>query len=70
MSDRLTTFLLVLGALLMVYLTLVGPMHRKPVEASPAWSTADGPNGYLALTRWLESADIEPASLRQRFDCT
>lgn len=67
MRDRLLTLALALGALLAFY-TLLAPQPAPPQEqVTRPLGTEPGPNGYLALQRWLASASIETLSLRERY---
>lgn len=68
MKDRLLTLAFAVGAFALFYALMLpkpaGPQERptRPV------TTEAGPNGYLALQRWLAASGVEPVSLRVRFD--
>jgi hypothetical protein len=66
-KDRLLTFALALGALAAFYV-LLAPRPSLPTQrATRPLSVEPGPNGYLALQRWLESSDVPVRSLRERY---
>lgn len=67
MKDRLLTLLLAAGALAAFYVVL-GPKPAAPQErVTRPVSTEAGPNGYLALQRWLANAGVPVVSLRERY---
>lgn len=67
MKDRLLTFALALGAFAAFYV-LMAPKVQPPQERpTRPISIEEGPNGYLALTRWLEAERVPVLSLRERY---
>jgi len=68
MKDRLLTLAFAVAAFALFYALMLpkpsGPQERptRPI------TTEAGPNGYLALQRWLAASGVEPVSLRMRFD--
>jgi hypothetical protein len=66
-KDRLLTLLLAAGALAAFYIVLA-PKPAPPQERmTRPISTEGGPNGYLALQRWLAHEGIPVVSLRERY---
>jgi hypothetical protein len=66
-KDRLVTLALAVGALVAFY-ALFGPKPDLPQErVTRPLSTEAGPNGYLAMQRWLAGARIPVISLRERY---
>jgi len=66
-KDRLVTLALAVGALVAFY-ALFGPKPDLPQErVTRPLSTEAGPNGYLAMQRWLAGARIPVISLRDRY---
>jgi hypothetical protein len=66
-KDRLLTLLLAAGALAAFYVVLA-PKPPPPQErVTRPISTEAGPNGYLALQRWLAHEGIPVVSLRERY---
>lgn len=67
MKDRLLTLLLAAGALAAFYVVLA-PKPAAPQErVTRPVSTESGPNGYVALQRWLASEGVPVMSLRERY---
>lgn len=67
MNDRLLTLALAVGAFAAFYV-LMAPKAEPPQERPTRPITIEeGPNGYLALTRWLEAEHVPVVSLRERF---
>jgi hypothetical protein len=67
MKDRLVTFGLALAALGLFY-ALFAPKPEPPQERpTRPITTEQGPNGYLAMWRWFEAAQLHPISLRHRY---
>lgn len=67
MKDRLLTLLLAAGALAAFYVVLA-PKPAAPQErVTRPVSTESGPNGYVALQRWLASEGVPVVSLRERY---
>lgn len=67
MKDRLLTFGLAIAAFALFY-ALFAPKPAAPQERpTRPISIEKGPNGYLALMRWLQAEGIEPVSLRERY---
>jgi Domain of unknown function (DUF4350) len=68
MRERLLVLVLALGAFALFY-TLMFP---KPAPAQSALaaplSSESGPNGYLAVWRWLQQQQVPTLSFRYRFD--
>jgi hypothetical protein len=68
MKQRAVTALLALAALGLFYALL----FPKPIPAlqpdSLPWSTDSGPDGQLAVWRWLQAEHVPVLSLRQRYD--
>lgn len=67
MRDRLTTLAGALLALAIVYLLFFAG-DEPEVEITRPVTTEQGPNGYLALHRWLTESGLAVVSLRERFD--
>jgi hypothetical protein len=66
-KDRLFTLLLAAGALAAFYVVLA-PKPPPPQErVTRPISTEAGPNGYLALERWLAQERVPVVSLRERY---
>jgi hypothetical protein len=66
-KDRLLTLGLALAAFALFY-ALMAPKPANPQERpTRPISTEKGPNGYLALMRWLQAEGVEPVSLRERY---
>jgi hypothetical protein len=66
-KDRLLTLLLAAGALAAFYAVLA-PKPAPPQErVTRPISTEAGPNGYLALQRWLAHEGVPVVSLRERY---
>jgi hypothetical protein len=66
-KDRLLTFALAIGAFAAFYALLV-PKPAPPQErATRPLSIEAGPNGYLAMQRWLEAEQVKTHSLRERY---
>ena len=67
MKDRLLTLGLAVAAFALFY-ALFAPKPAPPQDKPTRPTTIEsGPNGYLALMRWFETADLHPMSLRERF---
>jgi Domain of unknown function (DUF4350) len=67
MKDRLLTFALALAAFALFY-TLLMPKPQGPKEhVTRPITTEKGPNGYLAMARWLEAEGVKTVSLRERY---
>lgn len=67
MKDRLLTLALAVGAFAAFYALLV-PKPPPPAERSTRpLSIEAGPNGYLAMQRWLEAEQVKTHSLRERY---
>lgn len=67
MKERLLTLALALGALAAFY-ALMAPKVQPPGERpTRPISIEEGPNGYLALTRWLTAEGVPVLSLRERY---
>ncbi len=67
MKDRLLTLLLAGGALAAFYVVLA-PKPPPPQErVTRPISTEAGPNGYLALERWLAHEGVPVVSMRERY---
>ncbi|MCZ6657045.1 MAG: DUF4350 domain-containing protein, partial [Gammaproteobacteria bacterium] len=64
MNDRIVTALGALVALLFVFGLLYQPATEPPV--SKPTSVEAGPNGYLALARWLDGQHVDVVSFRER----
>jgi hypothetical protein len=68
MKDRLLTLMLALGAFAAFYV-LLAPKPEMPQErVTRPLSTEAGPNGYLAMLRWLEAERIPVVSMRDRYN--
>jgi Domain of unknown function (DUF4350) len=68
MKERLITLALAVGALVLFY-TLMLPKPQPPgQERSQPRSTDDGPDGQVALWRWLDAQHVPVTSLRRRYD--
>jgi hypothetical protein len=66
-KDRLFTLLFAVGALAAFYVVLA-PKPPPPQErVTRPISTEAGPNGYLALERWLAQEGVPVVSLRERY---
>jgi hypothetical protein len=67
MKDRLLTLALAVAAFALFYV-LLGPGPSPPQERpTRPITTEPGPNGYLALMRWLETTGLRPISFRERY---
>ena len=67
MKDRLLTLALAVGAFAAFY-ALLAPKPAPPGERmTRPLSTEPGPNGYLALQRWLAAEHVPTYSLRDRY---
>jgi len=67
MRERLLTLALALGAFAAFY-ALLAPKPQPPQERpTRPISIEEGPNGYLALVRWLAAEQVPVLSLRERF---
>jgi len=67
MKERVLTFALALGAFALFY-ALMAPKPTGPQERpTRPVSIEKGPNGYLALARWLQAEGISPISFRDRY---
>ncbi len=64
MNDRIVTALGALVALLFVFGLFYQPATEPPV--SKPTSIEAGPNGYLALARWLDSQHVDLVSFQER----
>ena len=67
MKDRLLTLALAVAAFALFYALFVpkpAPPQERPTRPI---TTENGPNGYLAMWRWFETAGVHPISLRERF---
>jgi Domain of unknown function (DUF4350) len=67
-KDRLVTLGLALAALVAFYALLVPKTAPSAERATRPLSIEGGPNGYLALTHWLDAEGIPTVSLRHRYD--
>jgi hypothetical protein len=66
-KDRLLTLALAVGAFAAFYALLI-PKPPPPAERSTRpLSIEVGPNGYLAMQRWLEREQVKTHSLRERY---
>jgi hypothetical protein len=66
-KDRLLTLLLAAGALAAFYVVLA-PKPTPPQErVTRPISTEAGPNGYMALERWLAHEGVPVVSMRERY---
>jgi hypothetical protein len=65
MNERLTTLVGVLAALLLVVGIFLQPGTKAPI--SRPTSIEPGPNGLLALARWLDSEGVSVISARERY---
>jgi hypothetical protein len=66
-NSRLVTFGFALGALALFYVLLFPPPSPPSERVTRPQSTEPGPNGYLALSRWLDANGVEPVHFRERF---
>jgi hypothetical protein len=67
-KERLLTFGLAIAAFALFY-ALLAPKPSGPQELpTRPVSTEKGPNGYLAMMRWLQAEGVKPVSLRERYD--
>lgn len=67
MKDRLLTFALAVGAFALFFVLMVYRPSAPQEQVTRPITTEKGPNGYLALMRWLEAIGVRPVSLRERF---
>ncbi len=67
MRDRLVTLGLAIAALALFYALFVPKPQPSQERATRPITTEQGPNGYLALWRWFEAANLDPISFRHRF---
>ena len=68
MKDRLVTLGLAVGALFMCYALLIPKPHADDRSPPRPTSSEEGPAGYLAAKRWLESEHFPVGVLNDRFD--
>jgi hypothetical protein len=67
MKERSLTLVLALAAFALFY-TLLMPKPQGPREHVTRPVTIEkGPNGYLAMARWLEAEGVQTISLRERY---
>lgn len=67
MKERVLTLALAVGAFALFY-ALLSPKPSGPQERpTRPVSTEQGPNGYLAMLRWLQAEGIGTVSLRDRY---
>jgi hypothetical protein len=66
-KDRLLTLALAIAAFAAFYAFVI-PKQRAVDKPTRPLSTEAGPNGYLALRRWLDSQGVPTVQLRQRYD--
>jgi hypothetical protein len=66
-KDRLLTLLLAAGALAAFYVVLAPKPAPPQQRVTRPISTEAGPNGYLALQRWLAHEGLPVVSLRERY---
>lgn len=68
-SERGTTAMLALGALLLFFVLMFGGRGSGMAGAPPRPTSVESSgNGYSIMRRWLESAGIAVGSLRESFD--
>ncbi|HEY5809520.1 MAG TPA: DUF4350 domain-containing protein [Povalibacter sp.] len=67
MKDRLLTLALALGAFALFFVLMVPQSSGPQEQVTRPVTTEKGPNGYLALMRWLDVIGVRPVSLRERF---
>lgn len=67
MKDRLLTLALAIGALAAFYVLLAPKPAAPQQRVTRPLSTEAGPNGYLALQRWLAAEQVPTLSLRERY---
>jgi len=69
MSERATTALLALGALLLFFVLMFGGRTDGSAAGAPSRPTSveSADNGYSLLRRWLEREGLKVVSLRDRF---
>ncbi|HMN46417.1 MAG TPA: DUF4350 domain-containing protein [Povalibacter sp.] len=67
MKDRLLTLALAIGAFALFYVLFLHRPSQPREQVTRPITTEKGPNGYLALMRWFEAIDVQPVSLRERF---
>lgn len=68
MRERWVTLLLAAGALAVFYALFFPKPQLQQVPVALPVSTDDGPDGYLALWRWLGDEHIPRLSLRLQYD--
>jgi hypothetical protein len=66
-NSRLLTFGLAIGALALFYVLMFSPPAPPSERTTRPLSTESGANGYLALSRWLDSSGVTPVHFRERF---
>jgi len=66
-KDRLLTLVLAIGAFAAFYAVMAPKPEPPQQRATRPLSIETGPNGYLALTRWLEAEQVPVLSLRERY---
>ncbi|HEY4366273.1 MAG TPA: DUF4350 domain-containing protein [Steroidobacteraceae bacterium] len=67
MKDRVLTLALAIAAFALFYTLLMPkPAARQEPVTRPV-TTEKGPNGYLAMERWLAAEGVPTVSLRQRY---
>lgn len=67
MKDRLLTLALAFGAFAAFYVLMAPKMQPPQERPTRPLSIEEGPNGYLALTRWLAAEQVPVLSLRERY---
>jgi hypothetical protein len=66
-KDRLLTFALAVGAFAAFYALLVPKPPPEEERPTRPLSIEAGPNGYLAMQRWLSAEKVKTHSLRERY---
>ena len=67
MKDRLLTLALAVAAFALFYTLFFSHSAQPQERVTRPVSTEHGPNGYLAMLRWLDAEGVPTLSLRERF---
>jgi hypothetical protein len=66
-NERLLTLALAVGAFVAFYMLFLPKPTPSQERVTRPLSIEAGPNGYLALQRWLEAEKVKTQSLRERY---
>ncbi|HUN25155.1 MAG TPA: DUF4350 domain-containing protein [Steroidobacteraceae bacterium] len=68
MRERLQALGFAIGALVLFYILFLPKPATEPAGTAPPLSSESGPDGYLAVWRWLGEQHVPVLSLRYRYD--